>query len=245
MPRWRLITIALVLIIVVISGVYVGLIYVNNNQPASNSPAGIRDQVIKYIAANHTETANFTSNLSWTGGKQQTGLLGSDTYLYNATDWYMWLNCSVVPNPLYQIDANYTRGDVTLDWQGTYQNGTVTEISYITYGLPITESTQEQARDDVLAYIATNHNETVQYLQVFSWSGGLVPNPVGFVGTDTYKYIGIGWNVTEQYPIVPNPIYQVNATYAVPNTPSGNIIVNWQGTWQNGTVTETKYAYTP
>ena len=160
MPRWRLITIAIVLIIVVISGVYVGLIYVNNNQPASNRPAGIRDKVIKYIAANHTETANFTSNLSWTGGKQANWTFRLRHLPLHATDWYMWLNCSVVPNPIYQIDANYTRGDVTLDWQGTYQNGTVTEISYITYGLPITESPQEQARDDVLAYIANNHNET-------------------------------------------------------------------------------------
>jgi hypothetical protein len=47
--------------------------------------------------------------------------------------------------------------------------------------------------------------------------------------------------VTIQYPVVLNPIYTVNATYSSPAN-VGNPIT-WQGTLQNGTVTETAYTF--
>ena len=50
-----------------------------------------------------------------------------------------------------------------------------------------------------------------------------------------------------QRPVVPNPIYSVNATYVSPVsqiTPE-QMIINWQGTGKTETVTETKYTFNP
>lgn len=96
-------------------------------------------------------------------------------------------------------------------------------------------STQEQVRDEVMNYTEENHEETVQYLQGISWSGGDV-TPSGIVGSSTYTYLSSGWNVTMQYPIVPDPIFTVTADYS-----SKGLSILWKGTWQNGTVTETSY----
>jgi hypothetical protein len=99
---------------------------------------------------------------------------------------------------------------------------------------------QEQVRDAVMSYIETNHPETAQYMQSLNWSGGNT-TPVGIVGGGTYSYISDGWNVTMQFPVVPNTIYRITANYTTPT----QTIVAWQGTWQNGTITETSYKFTP
>jgi len=99
---------------------------------------------------------------------------------------------------------------------------------------------QEQVRDAVMAYIEANHTETAQFMQNLNWTGGNT-TPQGIVGAETYSYTSDGWNVTMQYPVVPNPIYSITANYTTPT----QTIVAWQGTWQNGTITETSYKYNP
>lgn len=252
MRRWLLITVVIVVIAVLVTG-YIGLTY--NNRSTSNAELA-RDSAINYLATNYPETQNFTSNLSWSGGRQETGSTGSETYVYTTNEWTVKLNCSAVPSPLYTVDANYTKGDVTLEWMGVCQNGTIVEQGYIVYSLSFETSPAKQALLDTFPYLLDNHNDTMQYLQdLFGWTGGRVAAPEGFVGSETYRYNGVGWNsttmypagwtVSEQYPVVPNPIYNVNVTYTSPHDSSGHIIVDWQGTWQNGTVTETHYSCTP
>jgi hypothetical protein len=77
-------------------------------------------------------------------------------------------------------------------------------------------------------------------MQNLNWTGGNT-TPVGIVGGGTYSYISDGWNVTMQFPVVPNTIYTITANYTTPT----QTIVAWQGTWQNGTITETSYKFTP
>lgn len=96
-------------------------------------------------------------------------------------------------------------------------------------------STQEQVRDEAMNYTVANHAETTPYMQNLSWTGGDV-TPSGIVGSSTYTYLSIGWNVTIQYPVVPDPIYTVTADYN-----SSGISITWKGTWQNSTITETSY----
>lgn len=96
-------------------------------------------------------------------------------------------------------------------------------------------SIQEQARDEVMNYAEANHAETASYMQNLSWTGGDV-TPSGIVGASTFTYQSLGWNVTMQYPVVPNPIYTVTADYN-----SSGISITWKGTWQNSTITETSY----
>ena len=105
------------------------------------------------------------------------------------------------------------------------------------------ESTQEQIRDDVMAFIEADHPETAQFMQSFNWTGGST-TPEGIVGAETYSYTSDGWNVTMQYPVVPNAVYSITANYTTPGPPA-QATVAWQGTWQNGTITEKSYNFTP
>ena len=104
-----------------------------------------------------------------------------------------------------------------------------------------------QVRDTTMAYIKAHHNETAQYMQSFSWTGGNI-TPEGLVGGEWYSYQSAGWNVTIQFPVALPPgsitTYSVTATYTSQVTP-GEVIVSWQGTLQNGVVTETSYKYNP
>jgi hypothetical protein len=101
-------------------------------------------------------------------------------------------------------------------------------------------STQEQARNAAITHIQTSHTETAPLMTSLTWTGGRA-TPEGLVGAETYVYTTTtGWNVTVQNPVIPNPIYTVTATYT-----SGTTAVNWQGTYENSTITETSYTYTP
>jgi hypothetical protein len=103
---------------------------------------------------------------------------------------------------------------------------------------------QEQVRNDAMAYIKTSHSETAQFMSNLAWTGGRT-TPQGILGAETYTYISRGWNVTIHYPVIANPIYTITADYSA--TSAGNASVPyrviWQGTWENGTVTETSYTF--
>jgi hypothetical protein len=105
----------------------------------------------------------------------------------------------------------------------------------------------EQVRDMTMTYIKAHHNETAQYIQSFSWTGGNI-TPDGLVGGQWYSYQSAGWNVTIQYPVALPPgsitIYSVTANYTSQVT-HGAIIVSWQGTLQSGIITETAYTFNP
>ena len=133
MPRQKLIIgIAVVVLIVIVGSV--GWICINSNQPKSTPEITIQEQVrdaaISYIQANHTQAAQLMTNLNWTGGRQDTGLLGAETYIYNSTNWTVTIKYPVVQNPIYTINATYSSGNAAVAWQGTYRNGTITETSY-------------------------------------------------------------------------------------------------------------------
>ncbi len=105
----------------------------------------------------------------------------------------------------------------------------------------------EQVRDMTMTYIKAHHNETAQYMQSFSWTGGDI-TPEGLVGGQWYSYQSAGWNVTIQYPVALPPgsitIYSVTANYTSQVT-HGAVIVSWQGTLQSGIITETAYTFNP
>ena len=39
----------------------------------------IRDAVMAYIGSSHSETVQFMNPLNWTGGREETGLVGAET----------------------------------------------------------------------------------------------------------------------------------------------------------------------
>jgi hypothetical protein len=102
--------------------------------------------------------------------------------------------------------------------------------------------TPEQVRDAVMEYIAANHQETEQFMNEFSWTGGIIET--GLLGASQFVYESQGWTVSISYPVVPNPTFDVTVEY---NVPSGTISipysVNWAGTCANNAVTETNYVF--
>jgi hypothetical protein len=198
----------------------------------------IRDAAIMHIQANHSETEELMCDLSWTGGRVETGLLGAEVYNYSSTDWTVIIEYPIIPNPIYTITVNYSANEVTVYWVGNFENNIISETTYSSTNLN-TLTIQEQIRDEAMNYIKSNHSETDAYMQDLSWTGGIVDQGM-LVGSSKYNYQSSGWNVTIQYPIIPNPIYTITIDY----TTTQHIVI-WEGTWQNGTIEEANYSFTP
>lgn len=136
-----LIAIVAVVVIVIIAAAYIGYSGVLNQPAATPTPSPtpevvtqetVRDSAIMYIATNHADIASLTTDLTWTGGMQETGVVGSVTYIYLAGNWNVTITNPVVLDPVYTISAVYTdtANAVTIEWLGTYENEAVTETGY-------------------------------------------------------------------------------------------------------------------
>jgi hypothetical protein len=133
---------------------------------------------------NHTQVFNLMPTDQWSGGRVETGLLGSETYQYTNGNWTVEISYPVVPNPIYTVNATCT-SDTGITWDGTYQNGIITENQC---SIPAaTELTQPQVRDLTMQYIMAYHNQTAPYMQNLIWSGGRETNET-LVGSDL-RYI--------------------------------------------------------
>ena len=102
-------------------------------------------------------------------------------------------------------------------------------------------TTQERIRNSVMNYIKSNHPETAQFMKDLVWTGGRV-TPPNILGAETYMYYSQGWNVTINYPVVPNAIYNIVADYSAPYIGIPYRII-WNGTWQNEVINETSYVF--
>ena len=221
MRKTLLIALVAVLIIVITGG-YLACIYLPSQNGNSDNPNNeqqtilstveqIRGGALLYLAANHTQALPLMGEFSWSGGKQDTGGLGAETYVYTNGSWSVVIDYPVVPNPLYTITVDYSSHDVSVNWMGTFQNQTFTETS-CTINAPEVYITQEQIRDLTMMYLRIYHNETSAYMHGMSWTGGREDMGM-MVGSDKYNYQSNGWNVTMQNPVVPNPPYTITAVY--------------------------------
>lgn len=143
MKKSILIAVVAIVVIVVIAGIYIGYNAMVNQPSTTPTPTPsptpsvatqetVRDSAIMYIATNHTDIASLTQNLIWAGGRQETGSVGSETYIYTAGNWNVTITNPVVLNPTYTIKAFYndTANQVSIEWQGTYQNNAITETKF-------------------------------------------------------------------------------------------------------------------
>ena len=96
----------------------------------------IRDTVLGYIRVNHNETEPYLPHGSWTGGRVETGGVGSETYAYLCQGWNVTLQNPVVPDAMYAITVTCTPQQSvalvqpTVFWKGALQDGVVTEQNY-------------------------------------------------------------------------------------------------------------------
>jgi hypothetical protein len=101
------------------------------------TPEQIRDAVMGFIEANHPETGQLMGELVWTGGREETGLLGAEIYNYESLCWKVTISYPVIVNPIYDITVNYSvpTGVISIPyaviWEGSWENGTVTEASFV------------------------------------------------------------------------------------------------------------------
>jgi hypothetical protein len=265
--------------------------FFNDFMSSLSGPEQARNAAMNYIKSHHSQLASLISGGEWAGGREDTGLLGSEKYNYYIGYWTVLISYPVVLNPTYNITADYITESTSVFWVGTYQNGIISETNYIaiiptptppstaaptptpaptasptptrtptptptptpsptrtpTPTPPPVQATPEQIRTQTLNFIRTNHPITAQYMQnLGAWTGGRT-TPNGIVASEIYSYLSGGWNVTMQYPVVPNPIYSITANYTA-STSAGaptHLIIAWSGTWQSGTIRETSYRYTP
>jgi hypothetical protein len=103
------------------------------------------------------------------------------------------------------------------------------------------ETLQEKIRDSVMNFIKSNHPETAQFIKDLAWTGGRV-TPQNLVGAETYMYYSLGWNLTLNYPVVPNAVYTITADYSAVSIGIPYRVI-WQGTWQNEVINETSYVF--
>ena len=115
-------------------------VYCYYRRSAAPQTERIRDEAIQYMKAKHPETAQFMKDLYWSGGRATPpGLVGAETYEYQAKGWIVTIKYPVVPNPEYSVTADYSVSRVPgyvgipyrIIWKGTYQNGIIIEISYV------------------------------------------------------------------------------------------------------------------
>ena len=147
MQKWTIILVVAVIAIVVIAGGYIGYNSTVNQPSASPSPSPspavipqeeARETIMMFIASNHTETKSLTNGIVWVGGRATPeGIVGAETYIYTGNGWNVTIQNPVVADPIYHVSATYTTSgsqQVTVDWQGTYQHGVVTETKYFRPG---------------------------------------------------------------------------------------------------------------
>jgi hypothetical protein len=98
---------------------------------------------------------------------------------------------------------------------------------------------EQKARDAAMSYIKTNHPQTADLIKNLNWEGGIRNNYEA--GKQSYIYSSQGWTVIVQYPLddASDPTYAIMAVCT-----SGTIVVEWHGTYHDGTITETSYRYT-
>jgi hypothetical protein len=102
-------------------------------------------------------------------------------------------------------------------------------------------ATQEKILNSIMYYIEVNHPETSQFMKNLVWTGGRV-TPQNIVGAETFIYYSQGWNVTINYPVIPNAIYNIVADYSTTSIGIPYRII-WQGTWQNEVINEKSYVF--
>jgi TolA-binding protein len=95
----------------------------------------IRGSTLNYIKLKHPETEQFMQAFNWTGGRTTpNGILGAETYTYQSNGWTITITYPVIPNPTYNITADYSAPGIGIPyrviWQGIYQNQTIKETSY-------------------------------------------------------------------------------------------------------------------
>jgi hypothetical protein len=101
--------------------------------PTSATPQEqVRDAVMSFIKINHNTQPTFLmtdlmADLNWTGGRQETGLVGAETYMYTSDFWTVLIKYPVVPNPIYTVYVDFGRISPQVGWQGTVEDNNITE----------------------------------------------------------------------------------------------------------------------
>jgi hypothetical protein len=139
MKRSILIAVVVVVVVVIVAvGGFLACTQLSNPLTPAATPTptvatadDASNAAVAYVIANHADSG-LTTDLNWTGGRQDTGLVGSDTTIYTAGNWNVTVTNPVIPNPIYTVSVVYNDAatHVTIDWEGTYQNSTIKETSY-------------------------------------------------------------------------------------------------------------------
>lgn len=96
----------------------------------------------------------------------------------------------------------------------------------------------ESARDAAIQYIVENYPELADLAVTSEWAFTDL-TPEGMLGASTYRYMGLGWNVTVRFMVVLEPVYTVTVVH------SGDVEFTWEGTVESSGVTELSTSLSP
>jgi hypothetical protein len=96
----------------------------------------------------------------------------------------------------------------------------------------------ESARDAAIQYIAENYPGLADMAVPSEWTFTDL-TPEGMLGASTYRYAGLGWNVTVRFMVVLEPVYTVTVEH------SGDEGFTWEGTVESSGVTELSTSLSP
>ena len=90
----------------------------------------VKDAAMAHIKSTYPVTAQFMINLTWNGGRLETESLETETYVFYASYWTVTVEWPMVSNPTYKVSAAYSLEETLVMWEGSYQNGKITETKY-------------------------------------------------------------------------------------------------------------------
>jgi hypothetical protein len=171
---------------------------------SDSSPAGFseaRDMAMRYLEAVHPELI-WPASYKWTAEDVTSGRLGATVWRFTEQSGIAVLvSLPVVPNPLYDVEVAYDG----FTWAGRVDaEGKVVEEQ----PTPAPPLTIESARDAAVAQFSSLH---AGLLKPAEWTVAEVSG--GLVGASAFGFLGGGWTVDVQAPVVPRPEYAVRVTH--------------------------------
>jgi hypothetical protein len=90
-----------------------------------------------YIKGNHSETVQLMTNLSWVGGRDESGPVDTERFIYYSGNWTVTVEYPVaLDTPTYTINGAYNSASMMVAFTEVCTNGSFRITSYSTQKYP-------------------------------------------------------------------------------------------------------------
>ena len=181
---------------------------------------------LDYIKGNYPAMSEVEVPEDWTvSNYNMEGLVGAMKMGYSGLGWEITMSWAVIMEPVYSVNISYGE----FEWSITVDSDL--SVDEITNQIPIEVMTPDIAKDMAVLYVIENIEDFEGLVEPEDWTENDL-TPEGLLGFSTYQYISGNWEVNVSGPVVLEPTYFVEITYADVETrewsgaiePSGSIV---------------------